>query len=236
MKNLLLRSTIIGAVTLMSIAPTFALTQDVTTLGTTKIPVTADIESSFTVSVPKTLDITNGTTQYDVSIIGDIASNEKLKVIPSPSVEMTEANAIKTAVNASVTQNKTEWTYDEIVNKTTTQGVINVQNLTAGDWRGVLEFNISIEKEEKPISFLLYHGSMESTPDYDPPEPENVELPNQMSIKEWIDNFPNFGTATNTSVTDNDGCKLYKYTENNQYKEITDTSVMLEESAKYVFK
>lgn len=123
---------------------TSALTTDVTENGTTNVPVTATIDSQFTVSIPKTLDLSSKTTTYDIAVSGDIASNEKLKVTPLTTVEMTEENTLKTAINATVTQDKKEWNFSDVSSSTATSGTISA-NLTAGEWAGTLAFNITLE-------------------------------------------------------------------------------------------
>lgn len=144
MKKVLLSGAAIATITMMSIAPAFAATTDITTQGATDVPITAIIESQFTVTVPKNLDLTSGTANYNITVSGDIASNEKLKVTPSATVEMTEANTIKTAINATVTQSKKEWTYTDVSSSMATSGTITA-DLTAGNWSGVLAFNITLE-------------------------------------------------------------------------------------------
>lgn len=127
----------------MSIAPTFAATTDITTQGETNVPIVANVESQFTVTVPKDLDLSSGTANYNIGVSGDIASNEKLKIEPAATVEMTEANSDKEAVNATVTQTKKEWSYTDVTASTNTNGTITA-NLSAGTWSGTLAFTVSI--------------------------------------------------------------------------------------------
>lgn len=230
MKKILMNFCIVIVMLFVSIVPTFAT--DIKNTGTTNVPVTAIVNSSFTVTIPKSIDISNENASYNIGVSGDLAGNEKLTVVPTQAFEMKEKNNFKQPVTATVTQDKKEWSYTDVAASIGASGSI-VANLSAGDWSGTLAFNVSISQVvmDQSITIFLYHGNMENEPDG-----EGVQLPNKMSIKEWIDMAPNYGTASSNSVIDSDGCKLYKYLENNQYEEIKDTSVMLEENAKYVFK
>ena len=116
----------------------------------------ADIESDFKVIIPKiiTLDGATKTGTYTVSVIGDIAGNEYVKVVPDESFILSSINL--NDVTATITQDKTEWSCDEITDASIIgNGAINASGITAGIWSGHFYFNVSLEKNE--VSVLHEH-------------------------------------------------------------------------------
>ena len=117
--------------------------------GTGSAVVELTVTSTYSVRIPKkiTLDGSNKEGSYTVSVCGDIPADENVSVVPTSTLEMKQTG--KDNVTATVTQDKTVWAANELTadEYTTTTGVINAEGLTAGEWSGVLVFNISITSE-----------------------------------------------------------------------------------------
>lgn len=116
----------------------------------------SDIESDFKVIIPKiiTLDGATKTGTYTVSVIGDIAGNEYIKVVPDESFILSSINL--NDVTATITQDKTEWSCDEITDASIIgNGAIDASGITAGIWSGHFYFNVSLEENE--VSVLHEH-------------------------------------------------------------------------------
>ena len=114
--------------------------------GTNAVNVYVEIGSSYTVTIPKTitLDGTTKTGSYTVSVAGDIAGDETVKVVPDASFAMSQTD--KADVTASITQDKTAWKVSEF--GTAGNGSISASGLTAGAWNGTFNFNVGLEKAE----------------------------------------------------------------------------------------
>lgn len=122
--------------------------------------------SSFSVVIPKTI-ILNGTVgntnfaNYNVTVKGNIASDETINVVPDTNFKMKDIKQIKDDIDANVTQVVTKFVNAETKSKVYTNaedtigisvkdetgktvGNIKVDGLTAGSWRGVFNFNINL--------------------------------------------------------------------------------------------
>ncbi len=109
----------------------------------------ATLPSSFTVKIPKTVILTgaaNGSGSYTVKVSGDIAGDETITVKPDASVAMQQSG--KTDVTATISQTKTTWTVADtgLVDGLSTTGTITADGLTAGQWKGSFNFDISLSK------------------------------------------------------------------------------------------
>ena len=106
--------------------------------------------SKFFVIVPKTITLdADKTSSYTVDANGDIASNEKTVVIPDETVTMKDVNSVKTDVIGTISQDKTEWLYNEMNIDATSS--VSVQNLIAGTWKGVFYFNVALANTENVV-------------------------------------------------------------------------------------
>lgn len=126
--------------------------------------------SSFSVVIPKTV-ILNGKVgkvndaDYNVTVKGNIASDETINVVPDSTFKMKDIKKVKDDIDANVTQSVTKFVNAEtkekvyantadtiaidVANETgKTTGTIQVENLTAGSWRGVFNFNINLSTKE----------------------------------------------------------------------------------------
>ena len=142
--------TMAGIMIFGSIAPIFAVvkeTETVTSNSTQQTEVFYNQESSFEVIVPKLVDLgADKFTNYEVTVSGDISSDEVVKVVPEESFLMKDKSGttnLKADVEATVTQDKTEWIFNEFEIKA--NGNISAPNLTAGNWEGSFFFNIKLD-------------------------------------------------------------------------------------------
>ena len=155
MKNKILTSMLAFGLVCSMTVPTFAAVTETQTKterdGTpvqAAVQVTADIGSKYTVTVPKTIVLDSATkaSDYTVSVTGDIAGNEVIKVAPNANTfKMTQTG--KADVDATVAQTKTSFASSELNLQTpaTTTGNVTAAGLTAGDWSGTFNFDISCD-------------------------------------------------------------------------------------------
>lgn len=109
----------------------------------------ATLPSSFTVKIPKTVILTgtaNGSGAYTVKVSGDIAGDETITVAPADSVAMKQTG--KDDVTATIAQTKKTWTVADtgLADGVSTTGTITASGLTAGQWKGTFNFDISLAK------------------------------------------------------------------------------------------
>lgn len=123
----------------------------------TEIPfgVYASMESFSEVLLPKTI-ILNGKAgvthegKYIVGVRGDLTGEQVVNVVPEDTVELHSAGRL-TAVEATITQEKEQFTYADGVRPTdtfeiTALGTIVASGLRAGKWNGNFYFNIGFGK------------------------------------------------------------------------------------------
>lgn len=135
---------------------------------TAKTNVTLEIaDSEILVSLPKTV-IVSGTRDnqdnlfkghYGVKVEGDFAGNEMVSVVPDTTVELSQSG--KASVDADITQNKTQWTYNE--SGEIAQGEISTCDLSAGMWNGTFNFNVSLDKYIPEGYTVLYKYDLSAT-------------------------------------------------------------------------
>ena len=103
----------------------------------------ATIASRFSVRLPKTitLDGSKKSASYKVTCEGDFPGNQKVVAVPDAAVTLSSND--KADVVAPISQDKTEWLYNEI--NVEGNGSVNAAGITAGDWNGVFNFNISLD-------------------------------------------------------------------------------------------
>lgn len=110
--------------------------------------------SNFTVTIPKkiVLDSTK-VSDYTVNVKGDISSDKQVKVAPDGSFDMVDQGTVgtrKANVTATVTQNVTVWSSEDVCKTegTDKDGNISALGLTSGSWAGTFEFSIALEDAE----------------------------------------------------------------------------------------
>jgi hypothetical protein len=118
---------------------------------TSQIEVYYNQGSNFEIKVPKLINLgSDKLTNYNVSISGDISSNETIHIVPENNFLMKDISGgsnPKADVKATVTQDKTEWNFEDIT--TIGKGTVSAPGLTAGTWSGKFYFNISLIVTEK---------------------------------------------------------------------------------------
>ena len=110
--------------------------------------------SDFNVTIPKTITLDgNKESSYSVKVEGEIAANETISVQPVEQTflmrDLTEKNP-KADVTASIKSTKTEWNSTDVLNSVVSDdNGVSAQGLSAGNWKGTFEFQISINKTLK---------------------------------------------------------------------------------------
>lgn len=126
-----------------SFSPVILVTEASDEGSSTECEVYAEIGNSFTVTIPKkiTLSGTTKTGSYTVTVEGDIAGTDIVKVVPDKSFALSSSGLAD--ITATINQDKTEWIYSEFT--TIGNGSINAKDLSAGKWEGSFNFNISLD-------------------------------------------------------------------------------------------
>lgn len=124
--------------------------------------------STYNILIPKNI-VLNGNTgiaEYNLFVNGNIASGETSNLSINPDSNnfilknITKNKDIaKKSLNATITQNDTNWSYSEIKNGTTKKGKIKVSNLTAGNWNGTFNFAVKINTNSMKINSSNYVGT-----------------------------------------------------------------------------
>ncbi len=159
MKKIKFLSLVLTGTLIFSSVPVYANTQytdsthevinvdtPVTEDSNSNCDVYAELGSEFKVTIPKkvTLDGSTKSGTYQVLVEGDIAGKETIKVIPDEAVTLSSKD--KADVIGTIAQDKTKWTYNEILsdNKVLGNGEIDANGITAGAWNGTFNFNINL--------------------------------------------------------------------------------------------
>lgn len=152
-------ATALSVVTLLSAVPVYADTtgtQETAEAGSKDATVLYDMSADYTITIPKTIKLdSTKETDYSVKVEGDIPSDEKVHVAPVDAIEDTEGVNFymkdqstvlpKSDVTATVTQDKTEWSFKEVANGTeTTDNKVSATDLTSGTWKGNFAFEINM--------------------------------------------------------------------------------------------
>lgn len=124
---------------------------DIAISGMENVEVYASQGSSFSVKIPKViiLDGVNGNGAYSVAVKGNIAGDQSINVNGQDSFKLSEQTSEatkKSDITAQLSQVKNKWNHSEI-NKDTytyTTGSITATDITAGLWKGVFNFTISL--------------------------------------------------------------------------------------------
>lgn len=152
-------ATALSVVTLLSAVPVYAdttATQETAEAGSKDATVLYDMSADYTITIPKTIKLdSTKETDYSVKVEGDIPSDEKVHVAPVDAIEdadgvnfyMKDQSTVlpKSDVTATVTQDKTEWSFKEVANGTeTTDNKVSATDLTSGTWKGNFAFEINM--------------------------------------------------------------------------------------------
>lgn len=100
-------------------------------------------DSTFSVTIPKTITGSgaSGVLDYEVTVSGDFAGNEEVKVIPDASVTLSQNK--KADVVATIAQDKQAWAVNEL--ETKGNGTITYDGIKAGTYTGTFDFAISLD-------------------------------------------------------------------------------------------
>lgn len=145
---------LVSTIILGSLTPILATVNEKQTTNTSETLATDVLynqDSSFIVTIPKLITLDNSkTSEYEVTVTGDISSNEQVKVVPESTFKMKDQSTInqKEDVDAAVQQDKIAWNFNEF--ETLGKGNIEALKLTAGNWKGSFWFNISLQ----PMYFI----------------------------------------------------------------------------------
>lgn len=122
-----------------------------------KTEVYAGRGSTFTITIPEKITLNGGrgeenSAHYEVTVKGDIAGDEVINVVPDGSFKISQKG--KHDIQATNTMKKTafsiaEDTMKELNRGVSTEGIIKVESITAGEWNGVFDFEISVTKEKE---------------------------------------------------------------------------------------
>lgn len=122
------------------------------------IKVTYQQSSSYAVTIPKTIALdTKKQAAYSVKVSGDIDANQRVYVAPVDGIadsenidfHMKDLSGKKEDVVATVTQNKTYWSSEDVANSyEETQNCVSAPDLTAGTWEGTFQVEIRLETEK----------------------------------------------------------------------------------------
>lgn len=123
------------------------------------IKVTYQQSSSYAVTIPKTIALgVNKQATYAVKVTGDIDTKQRVYVAPVDGITetadldfyMKEKDNKKENVAATVTQDKTYWSSEDVANSyEETNNSVSAPDLTAGTWEGTFQVEIRLETEKE---------------------------------------------------------------------------------------
>ena len=109
--------------------------------------VTYNQESAFTVTIPKSIELTKdvSTVSYKYSVQGDVEADKMVYVNTPSTVNLIDSNG-KEDIILTVNHPKKYFTWYEVdkLEGRTAIGYISFSGLSAGDWKGSLEFEIKL--------------------------------------------------------------------------------------------
>lgn len=124
-----------------------------------EISVTYQQAASYFVTIPKTIALgTDKQAAYAVRVTGDIDTKQRVYVAPVDEITgaeeidfyMKEKDNKKEDVVATVTQNKTYWSFEDVANgHEEANNSISAPDLTAGTWEGTFQMEIRLETEKE---------------------------------------------------------------------------------------
>lgn len=122
------------------------------------VKVTYQQSSSYAVTIPKTIALgVNKQATYAVKVTGDIDTKQRVYVAPVDGIAdsenldfyMKDLSGKKADVVATVTQNKTYWSSENVANAyEEPQNCVSAPDLTAGTWEGTFQVEIRLETEK----------------------------------------------------------------------------------------
>lgn len=83
---------------------------------------------------------------YSVEVQGDMSGDKTITIEPETENNINLHQKGKNDMQASISQEQTEFTTDDFANKTQTTGTVTAVGLTAGSWNSEFNFNIKVNK------------------------------------------------------------------------------------------
>lgn len=130
----------------------------------------ATIASEYSITIPKTVVLSgqSKSAKYFVKVQGDIGGQEEVSVVPDENFNLNTKG--KDGQNATVTQDKTSWKYDNF--NTDANGTITAPAITAGKWLGTFNFNID------------FNGNTDEASSEESIEYQTIEYPTSVTEEE----------------------------------------------------
>lgn len=154
MKRRVVAGLLAGFVVMMDVAP--VIVEAALASYTESVPIELMKGSVFTVTLPENIigNMTTDTVDFEYSVQGEIASNQQVVIgmedadTEQEGIQVTLTDMIGLEKDANVSLDKYVFNYDEIVEKNTQKGTLQVEGLTAGTWTGKASFFISLEQDD----------------------------------------------------------------------------------------
>ena len=118
--------------------------------------ITYNENNYFNIVIPKEITISAETesANYYIKANGNILDTQMLSIMPDTNFSMKE-NGGKNDINGIVTQNNFDYYYNDLQGEGTEyNGNIQIYNLSAGEWSGKFNFNISVNTHEHSYKFI----------------------------------------------------------------------------------
>lgn len=107
------------------------------------IPLNYQITPTYTITMPSIVDISDNQVSFNFSVNGDIYYDSYLQI--EFDEQVTISNGYITDV-VYVSQDKTDFTYNDFSNNSSATVNINHNKLSAGNWTGELKLVISLKE------------------------------------------------------------------------------------------
>ena len=113
-------------------------------------------ETTFSVIIPKViiLDGQSGKGGYQTTVKGNIAGVETIGIIPDTTFILNDVANVKKPITVNVSQEQTSFDWREIVTSKVANGSIQANQMSAGSWKGVFNFNILVQNNLNTIDSI----------------------------------------------------------------------------------
>ncbi len=118
--------------------------ETITHISDNTISLSYDIAPTYSVVLPNTIDISNNISEFNFIVSGDIYADTYLEIIFDQS---TYINSEKDNVEVTISQEKSNFTYEELNNSNINSSIIlNHNGLKAGNYQGYLNLTITLKE------------------------------------------------------------------------------------------
>jgi len=107
------------------------------------IPLTYQVSPTYTVTIPKAVDVSRMQTSFSFSVSGDIYYDNYLEVVFIDKATITNG---KNTYSINVSQNKSDFDYDDLVNNASGVVTLSHDELTSGTYSGELKISITLKE------------------------------------------------------------------------------------------